>query len=187
MPGSRRVFLALGLAALCWPLGLAVTIDSAHAASATEVSGAGAGQAPQIFYRTAPVAEPTSSNARAVFVFPNFIKVGLVFGASQGDGIPRVGPSIADTHSPVLGSWGPPTGAQAYGFVVLLMNGMSERYADRFQGWEFGVGPTLIVIDDVEARSPATATLTLIAQHPRVNSPAGGSGRKLTVAYRWKW
>lgn len=43
-------------------------------------------QALQTLFQSHPVAESISSTAKAVLVFPNVVKAGLVFGGSYGEG-----------------------------------------------------------------------------------------------------
>ena len=43
-------------------------------------------QALQTLYKTDPLAEKLSRTAKAVLVFPNMVKAGLVFGGSYGEG-----------------------------------------------------------------------------------------------------
>jgi len=159
MTSTRQMFLALGLAVAC-ALPIAVTaFDRAHAASTAEELNREAAQALQTLYRTNPTAKQISSSARAVLVFPNIIKAGLVFGGSYGEGVLQKGLNVIDYYNSVSGSWGLQIGAQSYGYAVFLMNDTAVDYIRQTQGWEIGVGPTVVVVDEGIARNLSTSTL----------------------------
>ena len=78
-------------------------------------------QALQTLYKTEPVAKTLSHTAKAVLVFPNIVKAGLVFGGSYGEGVLLEGSKVVDYYNSVTGSWGLQAGAQSYGYAVFLM------------------------------------------------------------------
>ena len=112
-----------------------------------------------MLYRTNPVAEQISRQARAVLVFPNIVKAGFVFGGSYGEGVLKEGPRILNYYSSASASWGFQAGAQSYGYVVFLMNGRAIDYVNRTDGWELGVGPTLVVVNQGVAKNLSTSTM----------------------------
>ncbi|NVK41004.1 MAG: twin-arginine translocation pathway signal protein [Oceanospirillaceae bacterium] len=116
-------------------------------------------QALQTLYRTEPVAEKLSQSARAILVFPNIVKAGLVFGGSYGEGVLLKGSTVADYYNSVTGSWGLQIGAQSYGYAVFLMTEEAVRYLEESNGWELGVGPTVVLVDEGVARNLSTSTL----------------------------
>jgi lipid-binding SYLF domain-containing protein len=153
------MFLALGLAAAsAIPLS-AATFDRAHAASTAEELNRDAAQALRTLYRTHPVAEQISHNARAVLVFPNIIKAGFVFGGSYGEGVLMEGSRVADYYNSFSASWGFQAGAQSYGYVVFLMNNAAVDYLKKSDGWEIGVGPTVVLVNEGVAKNLSTTTL----------------------------
>jgi len=158
MTNTRQMFLALGLAVAS---ALPVTVmnsDCAYAATAEDLNK-DANQALQTLYRTNPVAEKISKSARAVLVFPKIIKAGLVFGGSYGEGVLKQGAKVVDYYNSVSGSWGLQAGAQSYGYVVFLMNDKAESYINKSEGWEIGVGPTVVVVNEGVAKNLSTSTL----------------------------
>ena len=158
MTNTRRIFLALMLAsATALPISVA-TINSATAATAEDLNK-DADQALKALYRVNPVAEKISHQARAVLVFPNIIKAGLVFGGSYGEGVLKEGSKVVDYYNSVSGSWGLQAGAQSYGYVVFLMNGNAVSYLNNTQGWELGVGPTVVIVNEGVAKNLSTSTL----------------------------
>jgi lipid-binding SYLF domain-containing protein len=116
-------------------------------------------QALQTLYKTEPVAETLSRTAKAVLVFPNIIKAGLVFGGSYGEGELIEGSKVVDYYNSVTGSWGLQAGAQSYGYAVFLMTDKAIRYVKETKGWEIGVGPTVVVVDEGVAKNLSTSSL----------------------------
>lgn len=116
-------------------------------------------QALQTLYKTEPVSKTLAQSAKAVLVFPNIIKAGLVFGGSYGEGVLLKGSKVVDYYNSVTGSWGLQIGAQSYGYAVFLMTDKAVRYIEETKGWEVGVGPTVVVVDEGVARNLTTSSL----------------------------
>jgi lipid-binding SYLF domain-containing protein len=158
MTNSKRIFLALMLAgATALPLST-ITFASANAATAEDLNK-DADQALKTLYKTNPLAENISKQARAVLVFPKIIKAGLVFGGSYGEGALRQGPKVVNYYNSVSGSWGLQAGAQSFGYVLFLMNGKAVDYLNKSDGWEIGVGPTVVIVNEGVAKNLSTSTL----------------------------
>ena len=92
-------------------------------------------------------------------MFPKVIKAGFVFGGSYGEGLLKQGPKIVNYYNSVSGSWGLQAGAQSYGYVVFLMNNKAVDYINESQGWEIGVGPTVVIVNEGIAKNLSTSTL----------------------------
>jgi lipid-binding SYLF domain-containing protein len=158
MGRKKEIFLALGLTlASAAPL-TAVTFNDAQAASAEDLNK-DASQAVQMLYRTNPVAQSIGKQAKAVLVFPEIVKAGLVFGGAYGEGVLREGNKPVDYYNSFSGSWGLQAGAQSYGYVVFLMNNRAVDYIHKTQGWEIGVGPTVVVVNEGVAKNLSSTTL----------------------------
>ncbi len=158
MTNTKRMFLALALAsAAALPIS-AGTFATANAATADDLNK-DASQALQLLYKTNPLADQMSKNARAVLVFPKVVKAGLVFGGSYGEGVLRRGATVIDYYNSVSGSWGLQAGAQSYSYVVFLMNDKAVDYLSNSQGWELGVGPTVVLVNEGVAKNLSTSTL----------------------------
>jgi lipid-binding SYLF domain-containing protein len=69
------------------------------------------------------------------------------------------GGHVTDYYNSVTGSWGLQLGAQSYGYAVFLMSPKSVEYIDKTAGWEIGVGPTVVVVDEGMAKNLSTSTL----------------------------
>lgn len=159
MANTRRMIMTacLGLASTA-VVGVAAPRNAQAAANADELRGE-ADHALQMLYRTNPAAKAIGAKARAILVFPNVIKAGFVFGGSYGEGVLRQGAEVIDYYNSVSGSWGLQAGAQSYGYAVFLMNGKALDYLRQSQGWELGVGPTLVVVNEGVAKNISTSTL----------------------------
>ena len=116
-------------------------------------------QALQTLYDTQPVAKTLSHTAKAVLVFPNIVKAGLGIGGSYGEGVLLKGSQVVDYYNSVTGSWGLQIGAQSYGYAVFLMTDNAVKYLKESKGWEVGVGPTVVVVDEGVAKNLSTSTL----------------------------
>ncbi|GLR65393.1 lipoprotein [Acidocella aquatica] len=116
-------------------------------------------QALDLLCKTNPTAADLYHNSRAVLIFPNIIKAGMVFGGAYGEGELLRGSKIDGYYNSVTGSWGLQAGAQSYGYIVFLMNRSAVTYIHDTQGLEIGVGPTVVVVDQGVAKNLSTSTL----------------------------
>lgn len=157
MTTIRRNFLNLFLAAAA-ALSLFTISISANAATAEDLDK-DATQALQNLYKTQPAAEAISKKAKAILVFPNIVKAGLIFGGSYGEGVLFEGSHVAGYYNSVSASWGWQAGAQSYSYVVFLMNNKAVKYLHKSNGWEVGVGPTVVVANEGIAKNLSTSTL----------------------------
>lgn len=94
-----------------------------------------------------------------MLVFPNIVKAGLIFGGAYGEGVLLKGSTVAGYYNSVSASWGLQAGAQSYGYAVFLMSAKALEYLDRTDGWELGVGPSVIVVNEGVAKNLSTSTL----------------------------
>ena len=131
---------------------------NAHAATAEDLDK-DSEQALQTLLKTHPIAESISKSAKAVLVFPNIIKAGLIFGGAFGEGELRQGSKVNGYYNSFTGSWGLQAGAQSYGYAVFLMNDKAVKYIHKSKGWEIGVGPTVVILDEGAAKNLSSSTL----------------------------
>ena len=152
----RRIHhLLLAVAAV---VGLAGGATQALAASAHDLDRESA-QALQALYEKNPAAEAIAKKAKAVLVFPRVIKAGLVFGGGYGEGVLMEGNRVVDYYNTVSASWGWQAGAESYSYAVFLMNDKALHYLRKTRGWEFGVGPNIVLVNEGVARNLSTTTL----------------------------
>jgi lipid-binding SYLF domain-containing protein len=130
----------------------------ANAATAEDLN-ADAAQALQTLYKSNPNAEAIGKKARAILIFPKVTKAGLVFGGSYGEGVLMKGSKVSGYYNSVSASWGWQAGAESYGYIVFLMNPKAENYLNASKGWEVGVDPSVVVVDEGVAKNLSTSTL----------------------------
>lgn len=153
---ARAVMLAIMLAAT--PLITAGIAAPARAATTDDLDR-DSKQALQSLYRLNPLAESLSHKAKAILIFPNIVKAGLVFGGSYGEGALLRGGKVHAYYNSVTASWGLQAGAQSYSYAVFLMTDKAVKYVDKSDGWEIGVGPTVVIVDEGAAKNLSTSTL----------------------------
>jgi lipid-binding SYLF domain-containing protein len=153
----RNIFLALAIGtAIIICAGL--LINKASAATPEDLNK-DANQAVHNLISTNPTAARIAKNAKAVLVFPNIVKAGLVFGGAYGEGVLKKDNTIEGYYNSVTASWGLQAGAQSYGYVMFLMNDNALNYIHKTHGWEIGVGPTVVVVNEGVAKNLSTSTL----------------------------
>lgn len=132
--------------------------SAVHAATAEDLNR-DAAQALQTLYKTNPTAEGISRHARAILVFPNVVKAGLVFGGSYGEGVLMKSGHVVEYYNSVSGSVGWQAGAQSYSYTVFLMSPKAVEYLGKSEGWEIGVGPTVVLVNEGVAKNLSSSTL----------------------------
>lgn len=105
------------------------------------------------------VAALLAPRAKAVLIFPHIVKAGLVIGGAYGEGMLKVGDRIDGYYNSVTASLGWQIGAQYYGYAVFLMNDKALKYIHDTQGWEIGVGPTVVVVNEGAAKNISSTSL----------------------------
>ncbi len=154
----RKLILASAIAA-SFAGSAAIAPPAAAAAPTSADLDRDAQTALQLLYRTNPVAESVGKQAAAILIFPNIIKAGLIFGGAFGEGELRQSGKIDSYYNSFTASWGLQAGAQSYGYVVFLMNQRAVKYIHESQGWEVGVGPTVVVVNEGIAKNLSTSTM----------------------------
>ncbi len=110
-------------------------------------------------FTNTPDAKVLADKAVAVLVFPRIVKGGFIIGGQFGDGALRKnGKSVAYYRS-LAASYGFQAGIQAFGYVLFFMDDESVRYLNNSDGWELGVGPSLVVLDEGFGKNLSTTTL----------------------------
>jgi len=110
-------------------------------------------------YETKPVAKMLGEKAAAVLIFPNIVKAGFLVGGAYGEGALRKKGKTVGYYNSVAASYGLQAGAQSFGYVLFLMTPSAVKYLDKSDGWEIGVGPSVVVVDEGIARTLTTTTL----------------------------
>ena len=107
---------------------------------------------------TVPAAKSLSATATAVLVFPKVTKAGLGVGGQFGDGVLFKGGKAAGYYNTSGASVGLQAGAQQFGYAMFLMNDKAVGALGANEGFEVGVGPSVVVMDEGKAKTLTTTT-----------------------------
>jgi lipid-binding SYLF domain-containing protein len=119
-----------------------------------------ADQALQDLYASNTAARLLGEKAVAILVFPNIVKAGFMFGGQLGDGVLKKGGQNAGFYNSVAASWGLQAGVQVFGYALFFMNDKALAYLDKVDGFEIGVGPSIVVVDAGIGKSLTSTTIT---------------------------
>jgi lipid-binding SYLF domain-containing protein len=128
------------------------------AASAAEISR-DANKALQGLYAKVPAAKTIGAKAQAILVFPTITKAGLGIGGQYGDGALIKGGKVVGYYNTSGISSGLQAGAQQYGYAMFFMNEAALKSLDSAAGFEVGVGPSIVVLDEGKAKTTTTTTM----------------------------
>ena len=160
MSSTRRNFHRMLMAtSASLSLGSMALVSRDALAATAEDLKSDAAQALKALYKDRPVAEVVSKKAKAILVFPKIVKAGLVFGGSYGEGVLMKGGAAKEYFNSVSASWGWQAGAESYAYFVFLMSDKAVDYLDKSNGWEFGIGPSVVVVNEGVAKNLSTSTL----------------------------
>jgi len=132
---------------------------TASAASGRELQQDGRA-ALQDLYRSQPSAKLLGSKAKAILVFPSIVKAGFMFGGQIGEGIRLEGGKFKGYYSSVAASYGLQAGIQSFGYALFFMNAKAVRQLDSTNGFEVGVGPSIVIVDEGIGKSITSNTIT---------------------------
>jgi lipid-binding SYLF domain-containing protein len=136
---------------------LAMAPSAAYAADAATLSR-DAQAALNDLYAKVPAAKSIGAKAHAVLVFPKITKAGLGVGGQFGDGALIKGGKAVGYYNTTGLSTGLQAGAQQYGYAMFFMNDGALKQLDKAEGFEVGVGPSIVVMDEGKAKSATTTT-----------------------------
>jgi lipid-binding SYLF domain-containing protein len=108
---------------------------------------------------SAPLAKTLASTAHAVLVFPQITKAGLGVGGQYGEGTLLKGGKAAAYYKTTGASFGLQVGGQQYGYAMFFMNEKALAQLDNANGFEVGVGPSVVMVDEGMAKTTTTTTL----------------------------
>jgi lipid-binding SYLF domain-containing protein len=111
--------------------------------------------------KNSAVARDLSKKAKAILVFPRIVKAGLGIGGHYGEGaLLKDGKTVA-YYNTAAGSYGLQIGAQVFGYAMFFMDDKGLNYLlENNTGWEVGVGPSVVFIDEGMAKTVNNTTLT---------------------------
>lgn len=131
----------------------------ATAATKQELNRDGAA-ALKSLYATNNGAKLLGEKAVAVLVFPSILKAGFMFGGQIGDGVLMKRGTPVGYYNSVAASYGFQAGAQVFGYALFFMNEKSLVFLNSSDGWEVGVGPSIVVVDAGMGKSLTSTTIT---------------------------
>jgi lipid-binding SYLF domain-containing protein len=142
--------------AIAASMSLAFYQSSAFAQNAIEDD---AKAALQTLYADVPTAKVVGDKAKAILVFPSIVKAGFMLGAQYGEGVLLVNGKLAGHYNSAAASYGLQAGVQTFGYALFLMTDDALKYLNKSDGWEIGVGPSIVIVDIGKAKSLTTTTL----------------------------
>ncbi|MER1967429.1 YSC84-related protein [Castellaniella sp. GW247-6E4] len=146
------------MGALLCATALAWSLPAGAASSAERELEHEARAALEQLYEQQPETRFLTEQSKAVLVFPRILKAGLIVGGERGKGVLfRNGKPDGHYVSTSL-SYGLQAGAQAFGYALFFMRESAIRVLDDRDGWEIGVGPSVVLIDQGAARKLSTTT-----------------------------
>ena len=129
----------------------------AGAATAAEIDS-DVDSALQALYSSSPAAKEISRVAKGILVFPDIIKGGLIVGGQYGKGALREEGKTVGYYNTVAASYGLQAGVQKFGYALFFINQAALDHLKKSEGWEIGVGPSVVVVDAGLAKSLTTTT-----------------------------
>lgn len=140
-------------------------------------------------YRSTPAARALAARAKSILVFPRIVKAGFMVGAQYGrGGALRVRGLTVGYYNSLAGSYGLQAGVQSFGYALFFMDDAAMNYLNRSEGWEIGIGPSIVVVDAGVARSLTTTTAkdnvyAFIFDQKGLMAGLGLQGSKITRIY----
>jgi lipid-binding SYLF domain-containing protein len=154
MSVMNRIFSGMIASALTISL---VLPGTAVAASAAELDR-DATNALNALYKRYPAAVTLSKGAKAIVIFPKVTKAGLMIGGETGDGVMRVNGKTVGYYNTSGVSYGLQAGAQTFGYALFLMTDKAVQSLGKAEGFEVGVGPSVVLMDEGMANKTTTTT-----------------------------
>ena len=105
-----------------------------------------------------PEAEMFKKEAKGILIFPSIVKGGFIIGAHYGKGALKKDGRTVGYYSSLAASYGLQAGIQSFGYIMFFMNDQALEYLDNSEGWELGVGPSIVVMDKGAGKSLTTTT-----------------------------
>lgn len=143
-----------------------VLVSASHASLAQEKGKTRADElsrtsmaALQQLYGQAPLAKELGPKAQGILVFPSVTKAGLGIGGQYGEGALLKSGATSAYYKTTGASFGLQAGGQKYGYAMFFMNSKALEEFTKANGFEVGVGPSVVVVDEGMAKTTTTNTL----------------------------
>jgi lipid-binding SYLF domain-containing protein len=149
-----RVFLSvLALAAVTL-----MPLSASHAAEGVGID-TDAAAALDTLYSQSDAAKTLGKAAKGILVFPQITKGGFIVGGHYGEGVLIVGGKQVGRYNTVQASYGLQAGLQKYAYALFFMTQESLDWLETSKGWELGVGPSIVIVDEGAGKNFSTTTL----------------------------
>jgi len=167
----------VAVAALLW-------LAPAHAADDAKLERDARAALNQL-YAKVPSAKTLGGQAKATLVFPAIKKAGLGIGGQYGEGVLFRNGKASARYSTAGASWGLQAGAQTFGYAMFFMTDTALAALDTAEGFEVGVGPSVVMMDEGKARNLTTTTMkddvyAFVFGQKGLMAGAGIQGNKIT-------
>jgi lipid-binding SYLF domain-containing protein len=136
---------------------LSLCVSLAHAESKADLDRSARTVLNQLVASNAN-AKKLNEKAIATLVFPVVTKAGLIVGGQYGDGVLFRNGRPAAYYNTAGGSYGLQAGAQQFAYVLFFMKESALNALDSTQGFEIGVGPSVVLVDQGVASSTTSIT-----------------------------
>jgi lipid-binding SYLF domain-containing protein len=154
----RTFQLTTILLVLAFAVGTFIAANSAAAATAVEIDR-DVKSALERLYGQSASAKAMGEKARGILVFPTIAKGGFLVGGQFGEGALLKARKTSGYYNTIQVSYGLQAGIQKYGYALFFMTDSAMKWLDKSDGWEIGVGPSIVVVDVGAATSKTTTTL----------------------------
>ena len=98
-------------------------------------------------YLSSPVAKDLSTKAKGILVLPSIAKGGFIVGGQYGEGALIKEGKTVGYYNKAAASFGLQAGLQKFGYALVFMKDSALEYLDKSEGWEIGVGPSIVIVD----------------------------------------
>lgn len=154
----RKNIHAIGLSlALMAIFVIGLGLPSAKAMTAAEID-LEVREALAKLYEHSETARDFGAVAKGILVFPDVYKAGFIVGGQFGEGALLKNGKTAGYYNTIEASYGLQAGIQAFGYVLFFLQDSALEYLDKSDGWEMGVGPSLVIVNKGFAGSMTTTT-----------------------------
>jgi lipid-binding SYLF domain-containing protein len=154
----RYVHLTTILLVLAFAAGTFMSPNPAAAATAAEINRDVKSTLEKLYAQSAS-ARAMGKKAKGILVFPSIVKGGFLVGGQYGEGAMLKGRKTAGYYNTIQVSYGLQAGIQKHGYALFFMTDSAMKWVDKSDGWEIGVGPSIVVVDIGAASSKTTTTL----------------------------
>jgi len=131
----------------------------AYGGSAAELAGESRAALNSLYARQSS-AKLLGQKAKAILVFPSMMKAGFMFGGQVGEGTLFKSGKVAGYYNSVAASYGFQAGVQKFGYALFFISNDALNQLDATKGFEVGIGPSIVVMDEGKGKSMTSNTIT---------------------------